>query len=84
MPASSASSVSPAPVSKPRPRRWVWWLLGTVALLLAAVLVAQHWLDPWLRRKLEQQVSIQTHGQYRLQVGALHTSLWQRAIRLSG
>ncbi|GAB3864164.1 hypothetical protein GCM10028824_01320 [Hymenobacter segetis] len=41
-------------------------------------------LDPWLRRKLEQQVTTQTHGQYRLQVGALHTSLWQRAIRLSG
>lgn len=54
-----------------------------MALLLAAVLVAQHWLDPWLRRKLEQRVSTQTHGQYRLQVGALHTSLWQRAIRLS-
>ena len=46
--------------------------------------MAQHLLDPWLRRKLEQQVSAQTHGQYHLRVGALHTSLWQRAIRLSG
>lgn len=62
----------------------MWWLLGVAALLLAATLVAQHLLDPWLRRKLEQQVTTQTHGQYRLQVGALHTSLWQRAIRLGG
>ncbi len=52
--------------------------------MFGLLLVAQHLLDPWLRRKLEQQVSTQTHGQYRLQVGALHTSLWQRAIRLSG
>ena len=79
-PASSASVSAP-----PRPRRrWVWWLLGVAVLLLVATLVAQHLLDPWLRRKLEQQVSTQTHGQYYLQVGALHTSLWQRAIRLSG
>ena len=62
----------------------MWWLLGAVALLLAATLGAQHLLDPWLRRKLEQQVTAQTHGQYRLRVGALHTSLWQRAVRLSG
>ncbi|MCI1187064.1 hypothetical protein MON38_06505 [Hymenobacter sp. DH14] len=82
----SDSSASAHSISEPvRPRRrWVWWLLGVAALLLAIVLVAQHLLDPWLRRKLEQQVATQTHGQYRLQVGALHTSLWQRAIRLSG
>ena len=52
--------------------------------LLVLTLVAQRLLDPWLRRQLEQQVTTQTHGQYRLQVGELHTSLWQRAIRLSG
>ncbi|MDB5269550.1 MAG: hypothetical protein JWP58_2590 [Hymenobacter sp.] len=69
--------------STPR-RRWVWWLLGVAVLLLVLSLIAQRLLDPWLRRKLEQQVTTQTHGQYRLQVGALHTSLWQRAIRLSG
>ena len=62
----------------------MWWLLGVAGLLLAITLVAQRLLDPWLRRKLEQQVSTQTHGQYRLQVGGLRTSLWQRAIRLSG
>jgi hypothetical protein len=62
----------------------MWWLLGVAVLLLVLTLVAQRMLDPWLRRKLEQQVTTQTHGQYRLQVGALHTSLWQRAIRLSG
>ncbi|MFC6224708.1 hypothetical protein ACFP2F_15780 [Hymenobacter artigasi] len=68
----------------PRSRRWVWWLLGMAIVLLGITLVVQQLLDPWLRRKLEQQVTTQTHGQYRLQVGALHTSLWQRAIRLSG
>ena len=30
---------------------------GVAALLLIATLVAQHLLDPWLRRKLEQQVT---------------------------
>ena len=79
-PVSSASVLA-----SPRPRRrGGWWLLGVAALLLGLTLVAQRLLDPWLRRKLEQQVATQTHGQYRLQVGALHTSLWQRAIRLSG
>jgi hypothetical protein len=84
--ASSDSLATPKPVAAPprSRRRWVWWLLGIAALLLIATLVAQRLLDPWLRRKLEQQVAAQTHGQYRLQVGTLHTSLWQRAIRLSG
>ena len=78
-------SAPPAPEAPtPRPRRWMWGLLGVALLLLILTLVAQHLLDPWLRRKLEQQVTTQTHGQYRLQVGALHTSLWQRAVRLSG
>ena len=59
-------------------------MLGVALLLLLLTLVAQRILDPWLRQKLEQQVSTQTHGQYRLQADALHTSLWQRGIRLSG
>ena len=79
-PTSSASVATPARSQ----RRWLGWLLGVAAVLLVLTLVAQQLLDPWLRRKLEQQVAAQTHGQYRLQVGALHTSLWQRAIRLSG
>ena len=78
----SASPAPEAPTS--RSRRWGRWLLGVSALLLVLTLVIQRLLDPWLRRKLEQQVATQTHGQYHLQVGALHTSLWQRAIRLSG
>ena len=73
-----------APAARARRRRWMWWLLGVAAVLLTLTLVAQHLLDPWLRRKLEQQVAAQTHGQYRLRVGALRTSLWQRAIRLRG
>ena len=47
---------------------WPWWSCSL--------------LDPWLRRTLEKQVTEQTQGQYRLQVGELRTSLWQRAVRL--
>ncbi|OGX89273.1 hypothetical protein BEN47_07705 [Hymenobacter lapidarius] len=57
------------------------WVLGGLGLVLLA-LVALQFLDPWLRRTLEKQVAKQTQGQYRLQVGELHTSLWQRAVRL--
>ena len=65
-------------------RRGLWWLLGVAAALATLTLAAQHLLDPWLRQQLEQQVAAQTHGQYRLRVGTLRTSLWQRAIRLGG
>ncbi|MDB5233600.1 MAG: hypothetical protein JWR44_593, partial [Hymenobacter sp.] len=58
-------------------------MLGVVALLVVLALLALHYLDPWLRRTLEKQVVKQTHGQYQLSVGELHTSLFQRAIRLS-
>ncbi|SDY67718.1 AsmA family protein [Hymenobacter psychrophilus] len=54
-----------------------------LALLVALVFMAPHYLDPWLHKKLEQQVTAQTHGQYRLQVGELRTNLWQRAVRLT-
>ena len=80
---SPASSAASRTGSRPA-RRWGWWLLSGLALLLVVALVAQHFLDPWLRRELEQQVATQTHGQYRLRVGELKTSLWQRAIRLRG
>ena len=68
----------------PRRRRWVYWLLGAIALLVVLALVAQQLLDPWLRRTLEKQVTAQTHGQYRLRVGQLHTNLFERAVRLRG
>lgn len=83
--AADPSAVPPDPPTEtpaPRPRRWPGWLLGTAALLIGLALVAQHFLDPWLLRTLEKQVSAQTHGQYRLQVDELRTSLWQRAVRL--
>ncbi|MBF9221006.1 hypothetical protein [Hymenobacter ruricola] len=83
--ASAPSSALPTPPpATPASRlpKWLWWLLGLAALLLIGALVVQHFLDPWLRQKLEKQVATQTHGQYHLQVGALETSIWQRAIRL--
>ena len=80
--ADSAAPHRPQPET-PAPRRhWGRWLLGIVGLLVVVVFVALQLLDPWLRRTLEKQVAQQTHGQYRLQVGGLHTSLWQGTIRL--
>ena len=81
-PADSSPAASPAP--KAGGRRWVWWLLGIAGLIVAAALVGLHFLDGWLLRTLEKQVSQQTHGQYRLQIGELNTRLLQRAIRLRG
>ena len=77
-----------APVSvaakAPAPRRpWGRWLLaGLLGLGLAAWLGATFLLDPWLRRTLEEKVSTASHGHYRLRVGQLHTSLWQRGVEL--
>ncbi|SFP72118.1 hypothetical protein [Hymenobacter arizonensis] len=79
---SAAASAPKKAATTPRPRRWGRWLLGIVGLLLVLAFVALQFLDPWLQRKLEKQVATQTNGQYRLQVGELRTSLWQRAIRL--
>ncbi|GAC1592668.1 MAG: hypothetical protein NVS3B25_13490 [Hymenobacter sp.] len=82
--AAAASSAVPSPTtaSSPRPRRWGRGLLAVAGLLALRAAVGLQLLDPWLRQTLEQQVARQTHGQYHLRVGALHTSLWQRAIRL--
>ena len=85
--ASASSPAPPAPrTERPgaRPRRWGRWLLGALVLMAALGGLALRLLDPWLRQKLERQVTAQTHGQYCLHVGALRTSLWQRAVRLRG
>jgi len=57
-------------------------MLGLLVVLGLLGLVGLQLLDPWLRRTLEKKVATQTHGQYRLQIGGLRTSLWQRAVRL--
>jgi hypothetical protein len=83
---SESISTQPLVTTAPPPHRprWGWWvagILGGLALLIGLALLL---LDPWLKRTLEKQVARQTHGQYQLHVGELHTSLWQRAIRLRG
>jgi hypothetical protein len=75
------SSPSDAPARRP----WGRWVLYGLALLLLLGLAWLKWgLDPWLRRKLEQQATTKTHGQYRLQVAALRTDLLARSLHLRG
>ncbi|HEX8326985.1 MAG TPA: hypothetical protein VF629_05560 [Hymenobacter sp.] len=81
-PVDSGAVPTPQQEARSPRKRWVWWLAGALGLLLLVAVAARLFLDPWLRRTLEKQVTTQTHGQYRLQVGELRTSLWQRAIRL--
>jgi len=52
------------------------------ALGLLGWLAATLWLDPWLRRELEQQARQQTHGAYELRIGSLRTHLWSRSLTL--
>ena len=83
----SKTPAAPVPTAAasapPRPRRrGLYWLLGLAGLALAVALALFFLLDPWLRRSLEKQVAQQTHGQYQLRVGALHSSLWHRNLRL--
>ncbi len=60
-------------------------MLSGLALLLLLGLAWLKWgLDPWLRRKLEQQAAAATHGQYRLQVAALHTEIFSRSLHVRG
>ncbi|MBT2557587.1 hypothetical protein J7E24_07315 [Hymenobacter sp. ISL-91] len=83
-PASVRFPAAATPPGQPAPagRRWGRWLLAAVALLLPLLLFGPQYLDQWLHKELEQQVANQTQGQYRLQVGELRTSLWQRSIWL--
>jgi len=74
-----------APSSATARHHWGRWVLLGLALLLLLGLAWLKWgLDPWLRRKLEQQVATQTHGQYRLQVAELRTALLARSLHLRG
>jgi hypothetical protein len=78
VPDSSASDVAAR-------RPWGRWVLYGLALLLLFGLAWLKWgLDPWLRRKLEQQVTTKTHGQYRLQVASLRTEVLARSLHLRG
>jgi hypothetical protein len=74
-----------SPLKAPTHRPWGRWVLCGLALLLVLGLAWLKWgLDPWLRRKLAQQVATQTHGQYRLHVADLRTSLLARSLHLRG
>ncbi|TGE06562.1 DUF748 domain-containing protein [Hymenobacter fodinae] len=79
----TAVSSEPA-TSSPPPRNVHWgrWVLAVLLLLGLAVGLALQQLDPWLRRKLEQQVTTASHGRYQLRIGHLHTSLRSRSLTL--
>ncbi|QNH63498.1 DUF748 domain-containing protein [Hymenobacter sediminicola] len=80
---STVSSAAPA-TTAPR-RRWgktvLWLLLG---LVVAAVVAVVFFLDPWLRRALERQVTKASNGRYELSVKELETSLWKRSATARG
>ena len=76
---------SPETETAARPRsKWGWWVLGVVVVLGVLLTAASLLLDPWLRRKLEQQVAERSAGRYELRLEALHTSWWRRSLRLRG
>lgn len=78
-----SDSATPAPVLPPARRSyWGWWLLGGLAVVALLLGLALHFLDPWLKQKLEKQVAGQTHNQYQLQIGDLNTHLLSRTIEL--
>ncbi|GAB2792642.1 hypothetical protein HNQ93_003630 [Hymenobacter luteus] len=76
-----------APAAPPAPsrRHWGRWLLLLVLGLALVVGVGlTFFLDPWLRRTLERQVTERSRGRYQLRVARLHTSLWRDNAELSG
>ena len=85
-------SVSPAVPTQPvlptvavpaSRRRWGHWLLVVVGLLAVGIWAGlTFWLDPWLRRTLQEKVQTASHGRYQLRIGELHTSLWHRRAAL--
>ncbi|QJX45480.1 hypothetical protein HMJ29_00415 [Hymenobacter taeanensis] len=68
----------------PKRTHWGWWLLGGLCLLGIAAIIALHQLDPWLRRKAEQQVATASRGRYHLHIGSLQTSLWDQTLAVRG
>jgi hypothetical protein len=56
--------------------------MAVLLLLAVGVAIALQLLDPWLRRKLEQQVTTASHGRYQLRIGELHTNLWSRTLAM--
>ncbi|MBX0288920.1 DUF748 domain-containing protein [Hymenobacter sp. HSC-4F20] len=67
------------------PRRWGRGLLLLLVLLGGLLGVGlTFFLDPWLRRTLEQQVATSSHGRYHLHITELRTHLWRRGLTLRG
>ncbi|WP_157547506.1 hypothetical protein [Hymenobacter sp. DG25A] len=84
---SASVSLKASPTPRPvEPRRWAWWqwlglILVALAVLVGVLLLA---LDPWLRRKAEQEVAARTHGRYQLHINSLRTSLWHGVLEVQG
>ncbi len=81
----SPVSESTPPSVQPATHHWGRWaLLGFVLLILVALGWLKWGLDPWLRGKLEKEVTTKTHGQYALHVAGLYTQLLARSLQLRG
>ncbi|MBA9079854.1 hypothetical protein [Rufibacter quisquiliarum] len=69
--------------SEPFSRKWYWWALGSILLLVLLALVAIHlYLNPWAEKKLKAQIYQKTHGVYTLYTKSVRVSLLSGSVTI--